>query len=123
MRDKSNYKHYENVSIKLQMLMFPFEAESVAYTVCDYYGLDTSEYSFAYVSTWCASLELAELKESMETICKTASKIINEMDEAIEQKAKELETATKPSVIEKLATIEPRSGSGEKARPAELALA
>ena len=45
------------------------------------------------------------------------------MDEAIEQKAKELEAATKPSVIEKLATIEPRIVNGEKARPAELALA
>lgn len=45
------------------------------------------------------------------------------MDEAIEQKTKELEATTKPSVIEKLATIEPRSGSGEKVRPAKLALA
>jgi antirestriction protein ArdC len=28
------------------------EAESVAYTVCQHYGIDTSDYSFAYVAGW-----------------------------------------------------------------------
>ena len=44
------------------------EAESVAYTVCQHYGLDTSDYSFGYVAGWSSGRELAELKSSLETI-------------------------------------------------------
>lgn len=56
------------------------EAESVAYTVCQHYGLDTSEYSFGYVAGWSSDKELTELKASLETIRKTAAEIINEVD-------------------------------------------
>lgn len=42
------------------------EAESVAYTVCQHYGLDTSDYSFGYVAGWSSGRELAELKSSLE---------------------------------------------------------
>ena len=38
------------------------QAESVAYAVCQHYGLDTSEYSFGYVAGWSSGRELAELK-------------------------------------------------------------
>ena len=44
------------------------EAESVAYTVCQHYGLDTSDYSFGYVAGWSSGRELSELKSSLETI-------------------------------------------------------
>ena len=52
------------------------EAESVAYTVCQHYGLDTSDYSFGYVAGWSSTKELAELKGSLETIRSAAAEII-----------------------------------------------
>ena len=49
------------------------EAESVAYVVCQHYGIDTSDYSFPYVATWSADKEVPELKASLDTIRRTAS--------------------------------------------------
>lgn len=56
------------------------QAESIAYTVCQHYGLDTSDYSFGYVAGWSSGRELAELKHSLETIRATAAEIINSID-------------------------------------------
>jgi antirestriction protein ArdC len=56
------------------------EAESIAYTVCQHYGLDTSDYSFGYVAGWSSGKELAELKASLETIRATAAELITEID-------------------------------------------
>lgn len=53
------------------------EAESVAFTVCSYLGLDTSEYSFGYIGGWSKSWELKELQEKMEVIRKAANQIIS----------------------------------------------
>ena len=56
------------------------QAESVAYVVCQHYGLDTSDYSFGYVAGWSSGKELAELKGSLETIRSTATKLIETID-------------------------------------------
>lgn len=56
------------------------QAESVAYTVCNWLGLDTSEYSFGYVAGWSAGREIKELTASMEVIRKTAGEIIEGLD-------------------------------------------
>lgn len=56
------------------------QAESVAYTVCQHYGLDTSDYSFGYVAGWSSGRELAELKASLETIRTAAAEIIDSID-------------------------------------------
>ena len=56
------------------------EAESVAYTVCQHYGLDTSDYSFGYVAGWSSGKELSELRGSLETIRNTAAEMINAID-------------------------------------------
>lgn len=56
------------------------QAESVAYTVCQHYGLDTSEYSFGYVASWSSGRPLPELKSSLEVIRRTAAEIINGID-------------------------------------------
>ena len=56
------------------------EAERVAYTVCQHYGLDTSDYSFGYVAGWSSGRELSELKSSLETIRSAAAEIINSID-------------------------------------------
>ena len=71
------------------------EAESVAYTVCQHYGLDTSDYSFGYVAGWSSGKELAELRGSLETIRNTAVEMINAIDGhfAELQKAQEKEQA------------------------------
>lgn len=55
------------------------QAESVAYTVCRMLGLNTDEYSFGYIAGWSAGKELKELNKSMETIRKTANKILKEV--------------------------------------------
>ena len=62
------------------MLMYPFEAESIAYAVCQHYGLDTSDYSFAYVAKWSSGRELSELKASLKTIRDTAAGLIADID-------------------------------------------
>lgn len=53
------------------------EAESIAYVVCQHFGLDTSEYSFSYVAGWSRGKELDELKASLDVIHSTAGEIIN----------------------------------------------
>ena len=69
------------------------QAESIAYTVCQHYGLDTSDYSFGYVAGWSAGRELAELKSSLETIRSTAAEIINSIDGHIAELQKAQEQA------------------------------
>ena len=71
------------------------EAESVAYAVCNYFGLDTSDYSFGYIAGWSTSKEMEELKSSMQTIRRTANEIINDIESEIrrEEAAKEFETS------------------------------
>ena len=59
------------------------EAESVAYVVCQHYGIDTSEYSFPYVAGWSSDKEVPELKASLDTIRKAASDLIVKIDEKI----------------------------------------
>ena len=56
------------------------QAESVAYTVCQHFGLDTSDYSFGYVAGWSSGKEMTELKASLETIQNTANELINEIE-------------------------------------------
>lgn len=64
------------------------EAESIAYTVCQYFGLDTSDYSFPYIAGWSDNLKMWELRTFMDTIRRTAGEFIKEL----EGKIKELET-------------------------------
>ena len=105
------------------------EAESVAYTVCQHYGLDTSDYSFGYVAGWSSGRELSELKSSLETIRSAAAEIINSIDEnfAELQKAQDKEQTAgqeQPTREEKAAAPEQpqpeaaapgKSGAQEKA--------
>lgn len=56
------------------------QAESIAYAVCQHYGLDTSDYSFGYVAGWSSGRELSELKLSLEIIRNTASGLIKDIE-------------------------------------------
>lgn len=80
MGDKSNYKHYENISIMLEMDTLTFEAESVAFVVSMRLGLDTSSYSMGYIKSWLKDTE--ELKIIADTVQKVSARIINNLAES-----------------------------------------
>ena len=56
------------------------QAESISYAVCAYFGIETGENSFGYIATWSKGKELPELKASLETINRTASGLITDID-------------------------------------------
>ena len=58
------------------------EAESIAYVVCQHFGIDTSDYSFAYVTGWSRNKETPELKQSLDCISKTAAEMIDAIEKA-----------------------------------------
>ncbi len=69
-----------------------FQAESVAYAVCQHYGLDTSDYSFGYVAGWSSGKDLKELKASLETIRATAHELITTIDGHLAQLQQQRQT-------------------------------
>lgn len=84
MENNLKDQHYKNMGIMLQMDTLAFIAESVAYTVCQHYGIDTSDYSFSYVAGWSEGKEMPELKASLDTIRRAASEMISTIDEKLE---------------------------------------
>ena len=84
------------------------EAESVAYTVCQRYGIETSDYSFGYIAGWSSGKETKELKSSLDTIRKTAAEMIEGIDAKLKvllaEKAQsaemEVEAPVKEAVLE-----------------------
>ena len=97
------------------------QAESVAYAVCQHYGLDTSDYSFGYVAGWSSGKELSELKGSLETIRSTAAKLIETIDghfaEIQQEKAAVQEQEAQPITLEP----QPAQEQTEQATPPESA--
>ena len=93
------------------------EDESISYAVCQYYGIETGENSFGYIATWSKGKELKELRASLETINKTASELITDIDRHFAEICKErgidredLAAAEQPSVeaqeVEKLYMVD-----------------
>ena len=83
------------------------QAESVAYVVCQHYGIDTSDYSFGYVAGWSTGRELDELKTSLETIRNAASEIIDGIDDHMLQLSKNRgEPANKQTNVGKVSVME-----------------
>mgnify|MGYP002511090405 CR=1 FL=1 len=60
------------------------QAESTAFVVCQYYGLDVSDYSFGYIAGWSSGKDAKELKASLDTIRQTADKIIKGIDQQLD---------------------------------------
>lgn len=81
------------------------EAESIAYTVCQHYGLDTSEYSFGYIAGWSTGRDMKELKNSLQTIRDTASVLIDQIDEKLLVKEKNKSHDIKPSLVAEIQKI------------------
>lgn len=76
------------------------EAKSVAFAVCAHFMLDTSDYSFPYIAGWSSSIDMKELKASMDTIRKTAGEIIESVEAELEKQVEEPGlSAEKPSVL------------------------
>lgn len=91
------------------------EAESVAYTVCQHYGLDTSDYSFGYVAGWSSGKELAELRGSLETIRNAAAEMINAIDGHFAELQKVQEKEQAQPQHEGNAPEQPEAATQEKA--------
>jgi hypothetical protein len=70
------------------------QAESVAYTVCQHYGIDTSDYSFGYIAGWSEGKDMKELRSSMEVIRREADSMIKEIDGHLADIRREREQAT-----------------------------
>ncbi len=99
------------------------QAESVAYAVCQHYGLDTSDYSFGYIAGWSSGKELAELKGSLETIRSTAASLIDTIDGhfAEIQKAQDKEQTTEQAQPAQEATKQPEAEAAAPELPEETA--
>ena len=85
MENNLKDQYYKNMSIKPQMETLTFEAESVAFTVCQHFGIDTSDYSFGYIAGWSSGRNMKELKSSLDTIRKTASELITGIEGAMQE--------------------------------------
>ena len=82
----------EELGEKKNKMTIETEAESVAFTVCSFFGLDdVSDYSFPYLAGWASSMEMKELRSSMDFIRKTAGSFIDSMVENIQKLQKEKE--------------------------------
>ena len=78
------------------------EAESIAYTVCQHFGVNTSEYSFGYIAGWSSGRDTKELKSAMDTIRRTASELITGIEEQLEEIRRDrevLQEQTKESIL------------------------
>ena len=67
------------------------EAESVAYSVCQYFHIETAENSFGYIAGWSQGKELKELRASLETINRTSSELISSIEKHFQEVCKEKE--------------------------------
>ena len=65
---------------KLSRATEEIQAESISFAVCAYYGIETGENSFGYLATWAKDKELTELRASLETINRTSSALITDID-------------------------------------------
>ena len=99
------------------------QAESVAYAVCQYYGLDTSDYSFGYIAGWSSGKELAELKGSLETIRSTAASLIDTIDGHFSeiQQAQDKEQTTEQAQPPQEAAKQPEAEIAAPELPVETA--
>jgi hypothetical protein len=92
------------------------EAESIAYTVCQHYGLDTSDYSFGYVATWSGDKQLDALKSSLDTIRKEADAIITEVDKHFAELTQGKEQTAEQAAPEQTAPVGGDSPEIQKAK-------
>ena len=97
------------------------QAESVAYVVSSYYGIDTSEYSFNYLSGWSADKEtLADLEAQLDIVQQEAKSLMVRMDQALEQLRLSQEKQTKHSFEQKMEKFKNQSKQAVEEHKQEL---
>ena len=97
------------------------QAESIAYVVSSYYGIDTSEYSFNYLSGWSADKEtLADLEAQLDIVQQEAKSLMVRMDQALEQLRLSQEKQTKRSFEQKLEKFKDQSKQAVEDHKQEL---
>ena len=89
MENNLKDQHYKNMGITLQMDTLTFEAESISYAVCQYFGIETADNSFGYIASWSQGKALKELRASLETINKTSSELISGIEQHYREICKE----------------------------------
>ena len=112
--------HMKQEGIQKSRQLIEQEAESVAFCVCSYFGLDeengegssVGDYSFPYIAGWAQSADMTELRASMETIRKTAGRIIDGIEAEV-TKQLGLQQEKSPEQIQD-------TGEKEGARPSVL---
>ena len=72
------------------------EAESIAYTVCAYFGIETSANSFGYVATWSKDKDVKAFRASLDTIRKTSSELISGVEQQFKEICKERGISLEP---------------------------
>lgn len=80
--------HHNNNSQQEQLTKSTAElqAESVAYVVASYYGIDTADYSFDYLAGWSNDKEtLADLEAQLDIVQQEAKSLMVRMDQELEQ--------------------------------------
>lgn len=90
----------EEMDEKKDQLTREVEAESVAYTVCQYFGLDTSEYSFPYIAGWSSDRDMKELRSSMDTIRRVSGEFIDQMIERLQEIRREAQRHQENALFE-----------------------
>ena len=93
------------------------EAESISFAVCAYYGIATGENSFGYIAAWSKDKELKELRASLETINKTSSELITDIDrnyaEIMKEREAEMTIETDEKSLEETQSDENTSKTAE----------
>lgn len=75
------------------------EAESIAYTVCRHFGIDTSDYSFGYIAGWSSGKDMKELKSSLDTIRRAASELITDIEGKLQELQKDRVTEQEQNIV------------------------
>lgn len=111
-------------AVKIDRRTREVQAESVAYTVCQHFGIDTSDYSFGYIAGWSSGRETEELKQSLEVIRNTAAEFIDAIEEKLidREKVQNKVEKEKPSIKKQLAESKEQSTKESKQKKEEISL-
>ena len=97
------------------------EAESVAYIVCQHFGIDTSDYSFGYIAGWSEGKGPEELRDSMQTIRDTAGEMINRVENSMRAMERDREVAQEKEAMTELPVEEPVKPKTDQTKDFEAA--
>ena len=77
------------------------EAESCAWICLNFFKIDTSDYSFPYISGWSSGRDMKELRSSMEFIRETSGMIIDSVTEKMQELGMDVQSFSVLQALEK----------------------